>query len=168
MDCIVIGRDLIRLLQNVAKIPEFEALWKDIILNPNVLSPQFTQTGGLLNVFKMAPRRRCLVSRLTLEMERKIYFLLTSVKAGHHKRYLDWFQRQYLNTPESQSLRVDIIRYVCAVVHPSNEMLSAGITPRWTVCLWLINNCTSPSELINLKLALFYDWLFYDAKKGNY
>lgn len=38
----MIGRDLVRLLQNVARIPEFEQLWKDIIHNPQALSPQFT------------------------------------------------------------------------------------------------------------------------------
>lgn len=41
-DCLVIGRDLVRLLQNVARIPEFEALWKDIYNNPKVLGPTFT------------------------------------------------------------------------------------------------------------------------------
>ena len=37
-----IGRDLIRLLQAVARIPEIEKLWKDILHNPNTLSPTFT------------------------------------------------------------------------------------------------------------------------------
>lgn len=41
-DCMAIGRDLVRLLQYVARIPEFEKLWKDILYNPTVLSPQFT------------------------------------------------------------------------------------------------------------------------------
>ena len=40
-DCLMIGRDLIRLLQNVARIPEFEAIWKDMLNNPKILSPQF-------------------------------------------------------------------------------------------------------------------------------
>ncbi|KAJ7402294.1 hypothetical protein WISP_00149 [Willisornis vidua] len=44
MDCFMIGRDLVRLLQNVARIPEFEQLWRDILHNPQVLSPQFTGT----------------------------------------------------------------------------------------------------------------------------
>lgn len=43
----MIGRDLVRLLQNVARIPEFELLWKDIIHNPQALSPQFTGEYGL-------------------------------------------------------------------------------------------------------------------------
>lgn len=41
-DCLVIGRDLVRLLQNVARIPEFELLWRDIIHNPKSLCPTFT------------------------------------------------------------------------------------------------------------------------------
>lgn len=41
-ECLVIGRDLVRLLQSVAKIPEFELLWKDILHNPKSLSPNFT------------------------------------------------------------------------------------------------------------------------------
>ena len=41
-----IGRDLIRLLQAVARIPEIEKLWKDILHNPNTLSPTFT--GNLI------------------------------------------------------------------------------------------------------------------------
>lgn len=41
-ECLTIGRDLVRLLQNVARIPEFEQLWRDILLAPKTLSPNFT------------------------------------------------------------------------------------------------------------------------------
>ena len=47
-----IGRDLIRLLQGVARVPEIEALWKDILQNPKTLSPQFT--GNKLYTSKAA------------------------------------------------------------------------------------------------------------------
>jgi hypothetical protein len=163
----LIGRDLIRLLQNLSKIPEFELLWRDIINSPQSLSPQFAQMGGLMYILRTTTRKRCLISRLTPEMERKIYFLITGVKASNHKRYLDWFQKQYFSTPESQSLRVDIMRYITVVVHPTNEQLNSGLTPRWALCAWLINTCSSPIDFANLKLALFYDWLTYDAKKDN-
>ena len=36
-----IGRDLVRLLQNVARLPEFESLWRDAMLDPSVLAPNF-------------------------------------------------------------------------------------------------------------------------------
>lgn len=60
MECVGVGRDLVRLLQSVARlrfrsaielllitdlcfrIPEFMALWKDIIQNPQNLSPHFS------------------------------------------------------------------------------------------------------------------------------
>jgi integrator complex subunit 3 len=165
--CMLIGRDLVRLIQNLSKISEFELLWKEIISSPQSISPQFSQLGGLIYLMKLPSRRRCLISRLTVDMERKIYFIITSVKYGAQKRYQDWFQRQYLNTPESQSLRVDLIRYICVVVHPTNEQLNSGLTPRWAVCGWLINTCTSLIDSANLKLALFFDWLLYDSKRDN-
>ena len=64
------------------------------------------------------------------------------VRFGQQKRYQDWFQRQYLSTAESQSLRCDLIRYICGVVHPSNEVLSSDILPRWAIIGWLLTTCT--------------------------
>ena len=166
-DCMLIGRDLVRLLQNVARIVEFESIWKEIVQSPQTLSPQFSQLGGLLYLMRLPTKRRCLISRLTVDMERKIYFIITQVKAGQQKKYLEWFQRQYLNTPESQSLRIDLMRYICVVVHPTNEQLNAGLCPRWALCSWLLTTCTNPVDSANLKLALYYDWLMYDSKKEN-
>lgn len=46
-DCIMIGRDLVRLLQHVAKIPEIEAVWRDLLHSPNMLQPNFGGTRAL-------------------------------------------------------------------------------------------------------------------------
>lgn len=163
-ECLVIGRDLVRLLQNVARIPEFEQLWKDILLAPKNLSQNFT---GVLQLLQNRTSRRFLQSRLTPEMERKLVFLTSQVRFGNHKRYQDWFQRQYLATPESQSLRCDIIRFIVGVIHPTNELLCSDIIPRWAVIGWLLTTCTSNVAVSNAKLALFYDWLFFDVEKDN-
>lgn len=40
-ECMMIGRDFIRLLQNVARIPEIEHLWRDILNNPRSLCQTF-------------------------------------------------------------------------------------------------------------------------------
>ncbi|KAG8239928.1 hypothetical protein J437_LFUL019448 [Ladona fulva] len=74
---------------------------------------------------------------------------------------------KYLATPESQSLRCDLIRFIVGVIHPTNELLCSDIIPRWAVIGWLLTNCTSPVAASNAKLALFYDWLFYDPEKDN-
>ncbi|NXI57616.1 INT3 protein, partial [Chloroceryle aenea] len=153
MDCFMIGRDLVRLLQNVARIPEFEQLWKDIIHNPQVLSAQFT---GVLQLLQSRTSRKFLACRLTPDMETKLLFMTSRVRFGQQKRYQDWFQRQYLSTPDSQSLRCDLIRYICGVVHPSNEVLSSDILPR-----------RSNVAASNAKLALFYDWLFFNPEKDS-
>ncbi|KAJ8304786.1 hypothetical protein KUTeg_018369 [Tegillarca granosa] len=163
-DCMVIGRDLVRLLQHVARINEFEKLWKDIMLNPATLSPTFT---GLSQLLKVRTSRKFLISRLTPDMETKLLFLMRQVKFGAQKRYQDWFQRQYLATPESQSLRCDLIRYICAVFHPPNELLCSEIIPRWAVIGWLLTTCTSNVAASNAKLSLFYDWLFFDPERDS-
>jgi len=89
------------------------------------------------------------------------------VRFGQQKRYQDWFQRQYLSTPDSQSLRCDLIRYICGVVLPSNEVLSSDILPRWAIIGWLLTTCTSNVAASNAKLALFYDWLFFSPDKDS-
>jgi integrator complex subunit 3 len=74
---------------------------------------------------------------------------------------------QYLATPESQSLRCDLIRFIVGVIHPTNELLCSDIIPRWAVIGWLLTTCTSSVAASNAKLALFYDWLFFEADKDN-
>lgn len=163
-DVIVLGRDFIRLLQNVARIPEFEQLWKDMLTNPKILSPTFT---GIWQFLQTRTSRRFFQCRLTPEIERKLHFLTNNVKFGAHKRYQDWFQDKYFTTPEAQSLRSDLIRFIINVIHPTNDMLCSDVTPRWAIIGWLLTSCTNPIVSANAKLALFYDWLFFDPIKDN-
>ncbi|XP_045775875.1 integrator complex subunit 3 homolog [Maniola jurtina] len=163
-EVLTLGRDLVRLLQNVARIPEFNQLWQDILINPKSLSPTF---NNVMQLLQTRTSRRYLQSRLTPDMERKLVFLTSQVRFGHHKKYQEWFQRQYLATPESQSLRSDMIRFIVGVIHPTNELLCSDIIPRWAVIGWLLTTCTSNVAASNAKLALFYDWLFYDPEKDN-
>ncbi|KAH8375711.1 hypothetical protein KR009_006738 [Drosophila setifemur] len=163
-DIIPLGRDFVRLLQNVARIPEFEQLWRDILYNPKSLHPTF---NGIWHLLQIRTSRRFLQCRLLPEMERKISFLASSVKFGNQKRYQDWFQDKYFATPESHSLRSDLIRFIINVIHPTNDMLCSDIIPRWAIIGWLISSCTNPIASSNAKLSLFYDWLFFDPAKDN-
>lgn len=163
-ECLIIGRDLVRLLQNVAQISEFEKLWKDIYNNPSSLALNFQ---GVHQLMQMRTPRRFLQCRLTPDMEKKIIFLASSVRFGQQKRYQDWFHKQYLSTPESQSLRCDLIRYICGVIHPTNEVLCSDIIPRWAVIGWILSTCSSNVFISNAKLSLFYDWLLYDPERDN-
>lgn len=82
-------------------------------------------------------------------------------------RYQEWFQERYFSTPESQTLRSDLIRFLVNVIHPTNEVLCSDIIPRWAVIGWLLTSCTNPTAMANAKLALFYDWLVFDPNKDN-
>lgn len=164
LDCLQIGKDFLRLLHIVIKIPEFEKLWHDIHNNPKSLHPSFQNPLQLLS--NRTPRR-LFQSRLTFDMERKISFLATQVKFGSQRRYQDWFHRQYLSTPESFSLKCDLIRYICTIIHPSNEVLCSDIIPRWAIIGWLMTTCTTSASANNSRLTLFFDWLLYDPKMDN-
>lgn len=163
-DIIPLGRDFIRLLQNVARLPEFNQLWKDILTNPKLLSPTFT---GIFQMLSIRTSRHFIGNRITTECEVKLQFFTSSVKFGNHKRYQDWFQDRYFGTPESQSLRSDVIRYIIQVIHPTNELLCSDIIPRWAIIGWLLTSCTNPVALTNAKLAIFYDWLCFDPIRDN-
>ena len=126
-DVLVIGRDLLRLLQNISRIPEIDELWNDILHNPTALSVNFT---GVVQVMNMRTSRRFLQSRITPDMEKKLVFLTSQVRFGNHKRYQEWFQKTYLATIESQTLRCDLIRFIVGVIHPPNELLCSDIIPR--------------------------------------
>lgn len=163
-DIMPLGREFVRLLQNVAKIPEFELLWKDILYNPKSLCPTF---NGVWQLLQTRTSRRFLASRITPDIERKLHFLTNSVKFGNQKRYQDWFQDRYFTTPESHSLRSDIIRYIINAIHPTNDMLCSDIVPRWAIIGWLLTTCTNGVAVANVKLSIFYDWLFFDPIKDN-
>lgn len=163
-DVIPLGRDFVRLLQNVARIPEFQQLWKDILTNPKVLAPTFT---GIFQMLSNRTSRHFIGNRITPDIENKLHFFTGSVKFGNHKRYQDWFQDRYFATPESQSLRSDVIRYIINAIHPTNELLCSDITPRWAIIGWLLTSCTNPVALTNAKLAIFYDWLCFDPARDN-
>ncbi|XP_064201684.1 integrator complex subunit 3-like [Anguilla rostrata] len=141
---------------------KMDLLVEDLLHN---LDPQLQSC--LLQLLTSRTSRKFLACRLTPDMETKLLFMTSRVRFGQQKRYQDWFQRQYLSTADSQSLRCDLIRYICGVVHPSNEVLSSDILPRWAIIGWLLTTCTSNVAASNAKLALFYDWLFFNPEKDS-
>ena len=108
-EAMVLGRDLVRVLQSVARVPEVEELWRELIHRPQSLHPDFTGVAELL-------RRKTPIAflklRVTADMEEKLNFLMSQVPYGRHHRYWSWFSNSFLsNGFMSPSLRVDLIRY---------------------------------------------------------
>ena len=100
-------------------------------------------------------------------IERKLLFLTQQVQFGKQDKYEAWFQRHHLATPESQSLRPDIVRYIVGAIHPSNEVLRSGTTPRWALVGSFLTSCTGQVVSAFTKLAIFYDWISFNPEKDN-
>merc|ERR1719233_1950317 len=164
INVLTLGRDFVRLLQAVARIPEIEEVWLDILFQPSKLSPQFL---GLEQLLKTRTPNEFLTSRITPNMELKLKFMTQNVRFGFHARYESWFQRDFLSSQESQTLRSDIVRYVVSVIHPTNEQLQSSVTPRWALIGWILTSCTNQVISANVKLALFYDWIFFNPPNDN-
>ena len=65
-----------RLLQDVNKQPEFDALWKDLMGRPNIFAPEF---AGVHDLLGLKTPRKFLITRMTPEMENQLLFILKNV-----------------------------------------------------------------------------------------
>nr|POF19710.1 integrator complex subunit 3 [Quercus suber] len=86
--CLRIGRDFVRLLQDLVHVPKFRAIWKDLVLNPSLFN-----TPGFSDISKFYCTRtssRYALLRITPEMETQLRFLLTYVKFGSQRRHQEW------------------------------------------------------------------------------
>ncbi|CAH8333197.1 unnamed protein product [Eruca vesicaria subsp. sativa] len=148
-----IGRDLVRLLQDLVYISEFKEIWNDLICS------------DILKIYQSKTSSRYFLLRITPEMETQLRFLLGNVKLGSHKRHQIWFLKKFLLGLEKGTLLIDIVRFICCVVHPSNEIIRSEIMPRWAVIGWFLELCRQNHHVEpRVKLALFYDWLFFDER----
>ncbi|GAA0153709.1 hypothetical protein LIER_11881 [Lithospermum erythrorhizon] len=138
---------------------------EDLVLNPSEF-----KTDGFIDVSQLYHARtssKYFLLRITPAMELHMRFLLTHVKLGSQKRHQMWFARKHLSVPERGTLIIDIVRFICCGHHPRNEIIQSNIIPRWAVIGWLLTICRKKYIEANVKLALFYDWLFFDDKVDN-
>ncbi|KAJ1649732.1 hypothetical protein IWQ61_009272 [Dispira simplex] len=159
LECCHVGRDLVLALQNVASIPEFHEFWTTLLHCPAQLNSHF---NGIQQLLATPTPKMYLQSRLTFDMETKLLYILERLTWETYHRNMNWFMLRFLNTPESETLYCDIIRYICGVYHPTNAVLASDIVPRYVILGTLLRSVKSPVTASNIKLALFYDWFFYD------
>ncbi|KAI9317862.1 protein-domain-containing protein [Dichotomocladium elegans] len=158
MICCLIGRDLVRLLQDVSSIPDFAELWQDILNEPQKLSSSFKGIAALLQT---PTPREYLRSRLSPDMEHKLLFILQNLRINHYQRNLGWFLQRFIGT--SESVYVDVIRFIVAGWYPNNQILQSDIVPRYVVIGSMLRGIKNPVVAANVKAALVFDWLFFTA-----
>lgn len=123
----------------------------------------------LYKILSLPTQKIFLASRLTPEMEFNLLFILDTVKYGgnHHRRYYDWFHSEYLKVSDPDNIIIDIIRYLIVSYHPPNAVIASSSVQRWQIITWFLRQMKTNYSTANAKLALFYDWLFYDAAVDN-
>ncbi|KAF7259120.1 hypothetical protein EG68_02845 [Paragonimus skrjabini miyazakii] len=159
--CAQIGRDFVRLLHGIARLEPMRHLWDDMLQNMPSLSSHFTSLAEILEITTPQCFTQTLIPH---EMEQWARWMMKNVHCVPRvpvNRYQDFFQRKFFSTPESQSLRVCLLRYIVTYFYPDNEMLASTLIPRWNVISWILSQSTCAVVTANAKLALFYDWLFF-------
>lgn len=136
-------------------MPEFQLIWKELILD---------HVG---DVCRMNTPGWCPAIAITTEMETQLLFMMNNVKWGNQKRYQLWFARKHLMVPGAEERIPDIVRFICCGYHPTNEVIQSGAIARWAVIGWLLTGCSKGYVVANAKLALFYDWLFFEEGRGS-
>ncbi|KAI9265202.1 protein-domain-containing protein [Phascolomyces articulosus] len=154
--CCGLGRDLIRILQDLSSIPQFSQLWNDLLNEPQSFAPSFR---GINTVLEKPTPREFLRSRLTPEMEVKLLFILQHLRTNQFHRNLGWFLQKFLS--QSEFFNVDVIRFIVAGWYPSNQILQSDIVPRYVVIGSMLRGIKNPVVAANVRLALIYDWLFF-------
>jgi integrator complex subunit 3 len=129
-DILSLGRDYLRLLLAVSGIPEFHALLQTMQTNPTDLDPNFI---SLQEIWSKPTPISFLLSRITPDMEHKLLFIAQNVPTYLFTTYFERFRQRFFPSQGFETLYPDLIRYVCAVIHPSNSILRSNIVQRWNM-----------------------------------
>lgn len=166
-ECSIIGRDLIRILQEVSRMSEFTNTWK--FLHQKSGGESDIESSQLYKLLQVPTPKKFVAGRLTPEMETNLIFILDHVKYGgnHHRKYYDWFSTEYLKVSDPENILIDVIRYLIVAYHPPNSVIASSSVQRWQIITWFLRQFKSNYSTANAKLALFYDWLFYDISSDN-
>ncbi|EGZ17366.1 hypothetical protein PHYSODRAFT_544993 [Phytophthora sojae] len=164
-DVAQLGREIVRVLSDAKDIPGMNALWKQLRNVRDTAEPDKDVTVySVAQLMAIPTPPRYLAYRLNPKMEEYLLFMMERVQAGSVTRYQKWFSSQFLSSPGSDALVPDLVRYICAVYHPSNQVLSSKVTPRYHILGWLYLLChgsKTPSVLARVQLAMFFDYLYF-------
>ncbi|KAL3668685.1 hypothetical protein V7S43_005981 [Phytophthora oleae] len=164
-DVAQLGREIVRVLSDAKDIPGMTALWKQLRTVRDTAEPDKDVTVySVAQLMAIPTPPRYLAYRLNPKMEEYLLFMMERVQAGSVTRYQKWFSSQFLSSPGSDALVPDLVRYIGAVYHPSNQVLNSKVTPRYHILGWLYLLChgsKTPSVLARVQLAMFFDYLYF-------
>ncbi|KAJ3438119.1 integrator complex subunit [Anaeramoeba flamelloides] len=171
-ECYSIGRDLIRLLQNLHTNRAFKPIWDELL----TLKPNSDHEYFIDDILNIPTPRIYLQSRITPKMETQLLYLLQHVNLGNQRRYQLWFSNNFLSVQSQignkiqnvrEGVAVDIARFLLSTFNNKEIKFQYGMTTRWALIGWLLTSIKSHSTETRLKCALFYDLFFFTPGRDN-
>lgn len=163
-ECSMLGRDLVRCLVEVARIPQIQHIW-DWLLRPkdNGKSP-------FALLLATPTPKRYLAMRLTPKAETDIQFLLEKSLSSQQGFYISLFIHNHVPSApgdDGGALISDILRYIVGAIHPANIVLSSPVLQRWMLISAMLRSVRTSYAATSAKLSLFLDWIMFNPKVDN-
>ncbi|EQC32875.1 hypothetical protein SDRG_09407 [Saprolegnia diclina VS20] len=142
-----LGRELVRLAYDCRDL--LPALWADV------------QSQHLPTLIGTPTPAKFLICRLSAKMQDQLRFLTDKVLHIAAHRYQKWFQTSFLQGPLNGGVIADVVRYICAVYHPTSQVVEAKMTPRYHVLGWIFLLCKTPLAKQRALHAMFFDYIYF-------
>ncbi|KAJ1363207.1 hypothetical protein KIN20_023018 [Parelaphostrongylus tenuis] len=156
-DAVLFGRELLLVLMRLAKIPQINSIWVDLITCP----AKFGLNDGIEDLFRSSPSFYSV--RLSAEMAKKLEFIICQCKPNAQDKHFEWFSNTFFRGPDGPSLRAETIRYVLYFFKP--DMPTHVLEARGHFLLYLLTTIPPNSDVEQqwCKCAVWFDWLTYDV-----
>ena len=143
--CLVIGRDLIRLLPCFPESSIVEPIWTE--LNTQARDGSFLYWSLLC----MPTQIKYHSALLSQGLEARIVYVIENSTGANYMRYLKWIIDDF-----GETVIPDIIRFIVNFPAPKES------TPRWQIVLWLLGISSDHQIQASSKQALIFDALFFN------
>ncbi|EYC06204.1 hypothetical protein Y032_0077g1087 [Ancylostoma ceylanicum] len=155
-DACMLGRDLLLILMRLAKIPQINAIWVDLVTNPS----KFGLNDGIEDLFRS--NANFYGVRLSAEMAKKLEFIICQCKPNAQDKHFEWFSNTFFRGPDGPSLRAETIRYVLYFFKP--DMPAHVLEARGHFLYYLLTSIPPNSDVEQqwCKTVVWFDWLTYD------
>ncbi|EFO84647.1 hypothetical protein CRE_03869 [Caenorhabditis remanei] len=159
MDCLTLGRDFVLVLIRLAKLPQIEEIWKDILTNP--------ASYGVASIEDYWGKNHYLQHvRISIELERKIIFMIHS--GGKNLLiYFSWFANKYFRGNDGPALRAECVRHVLYLQLDVAKAPPSAFENRIQLLHLIVSTAPSGPEQQWLKLCLFADWFGCDERNPS-
>lgn len=163
-ECSVLGRDLARCLVEVSRLPKFSSFWHWL------LQQKEGEVAPIVRLLLTPTPKKYMLLRIRPRAETDLQFLLEHSLTVQQNFYIPLFFATHIPQAEGDdtgALIIDAIRYIVVALRPSKPTIASTTLPAWSFVTSLLKAVRTSYSAASAKLALFIDWLFFDAASDN-